>query len=100
MATNVISEKLFGQVDQEGNRFLLIESIINTITDGMQTLQKYAFIITKSGTKQRKNTTRGWEVCIQYKDGSHAWNKIKYIKDSYPVKMAEYAIENIILEET
>ena len=54
MADNVIAENLFAQVDQEGNRFVLIKSIIGTKNDGTQTLQPDAFIITKSGTKQIK----------------------------------------------
>ena len=65
MAANIIDENLFTKVDQEGNRFVLINSIINTRTDGMQTLHKDVFIITNSGTKQRK---------IQQKDGKYASN--------------------------
>ena len=65
MTTNVITENLFAQVDQEGNRLLLIESIINTRTDGTQKLHKDEFVITKSGTKRRK---------IQLKDGKSASN--------------------------
>ena len=99
MAANVIAENLFAQVDQEGNRFVLIESIIDTRTDGTQTLQKDAFVITKNGTKRRKNTTKLWEVCIQWKDGSTTCNKLKDIKYLYPVQMAEYKVENIISEE-
>ena len=34
MTANVISENLFAHVDQEGNKFLLFNYIINTRTDG------------------------------------------------------------------
>ena len=34
MADNVITDNLYAQVDQEGKRFVLIEYIIDTITDG------------------------------------------------------------------
>ena len=47
----------------------------------------------------KKNKTKVWEVCIQWKDGSTTRNKLKDIKDLYPVQMAEYEIENRILEE-
>ena len=40
------------------------------------------------------------EVCIQWKDGRTTPSKLKYIKDFYPVQMEEYAVENIISEET
>ena len=47
MAANAIAGNLFAQVDQEGNTCVLIECIINTRTNGIQTLQQYAFVITK-----------------------------------------------------
>ena len=99
MAANVITENLLTQVDQEVIIFVLIKSITDTRTRGTQTLQKDVFVITKSGTKRRKNRTKVWEVCIQWKDGSTTQNKLKDIKDSYLVQTAEYAVENIILED-
>ena len=54
MVANVIADKLFTKFDQGGNRFVLINSIINTRTDGTQKSQQDAFVITKSGTKLRK----------------------------------------------
>ena len=63
MAANVISKNLFAQVYQEGNIFVLVESIVDTRTDGTQTLQQDAFVITNSGTKQIK---------MQLKDGKSA----------------------------
>ena len=54
MASSIIAESLFTKVDQEGNRFVLIESIMDKRTDGTQTLQKDTFVITKSCNKQRK----------------------------------------------
>ena len=39
-------------------------------------------------------TTKGWEVCVQWKHGSSTWNSIKDLKDSYPIELSEYAAEN------
>ena len=68
MAANVFAENLFVQFDQEGNRFLLIEYIIETRTNGTQTLEQDVFFITKRGTKQskiqlkdKKSASNGWE---------------------------------------
>merc|ERR1712107_143636 len=44
-------------------------------------------------------TTKGWHVNIQWKDGSTTWIKLKDVKDSYPVELAEFAKENGISEE-
>jgi hypothetical protein len=38
------------------------------------------------------------EINIEWKDGSTTWNKLKDAKDSYPVQVAEYAVENGISE--
>ena len=54
---------------------------------------------TPSGTQRRVITTKGWEVNLKWKDGSTTWKKLKDIKDSYPVQMAEYAVENRVSEE-
>ena len=54
MEADVINENLFTEVDQEGNRFVLIKSILNTRTNSMQALQQDLFVITNSGTKQRR----------------------------------------------
>ena len=47
-----------------------------------------------NGNKRRQETKKGWEICIHWKDGSSTWNQLKDVKESYPVKMAEYAVEN------
>ena len=99
MASNIIADNLFSQVHQKVNIFVLIESIIDTRTENTQILQQDVLIITESGTKRIRNTTKVWEVCIQWKDVSTTWNKLKDIKDLYPVQMAEYAVENRISKE-
>ena len=65
IAANLIAENLLAQVYQEGNIFILIDSVIDTRTDGTQTIQQDAFVITNSGNKQKKNTI---------KDGKYAYN--------------------------
>ena len=99
LAANVIAENLIAQVDSEGNREIVLDEIVGTRTDGNQVNQQDAFITTKSGTKRRVTTTKGWEISVRWKDGTTTWSKLKDIKDSYPAQMAEYAVENRISEE-
>ena len=54
---------------------------------------------TSSGTQSWVTTTKGCEVNLKWKEGSAIWKKLKDIKESYPVKLAEYAVENRISEE-
>ena len=58
-----------------------------------------AFIVNKSGHKRRRETTKGWEILLQWKDGSTTWVKLKDVKDSNPVQLAEYAVQLRIAEE-
>ena len=96
---NLIAENIFAQVDEEGNRSVLFDEIVDVRTDGTQVLQQDAFRTTSSGTQRRVITTKGWEVNLKWKDRSTTRNKLKDIKDSYPVQLAEYAVENRVSEE-
>ena len=62
-------------------------------------MQQDAFVTTSSRTQLRVPTTKGWEVNPKWKYGSTTWNKLKDIKDLYPVQLAEYAVEDRISEE-
>ena len=57
---------------------------------------KDTFDISPNGTKRQKATTKGWEVCIKWKDRSNTWKTLKDVKYLFPIELAEYAIENWI----
>ena len=57
------------------------------------------YYTTSTGTKRRKMTTRGWELCVEWKDGSQTWIALKDLKASYPLELAEYAVNNKIQEK-
>ena len=90
LAANIIAENILAQVDEEGKRSVLFDEIVDVRTDGTQVLQQDAFVTTSSGTQRRVTTTKGWEVNLKWKDRSIKWNKLKDIKDSYPVQLEEY----------
>ena len=48
---------------------------------------------------QRLCLFKGTHVLVNWKDGSSDWIKLKDIKDSYPVEIAEYAVANQIANE-
>ena len=99
LAANAIAENLFAQIDEEGNRFVTLDSIISHRVDGTQVSKDCAFITSHNGGKRRKETTKGWEILIQWKDGTTTWEKLKDVKDSYPVQLAEYAHQSCIADE-
>ena len=96
LAANYIAENLFAQIDDEGNFQVLMNEIIDYRTNGTELKQQDAFITTKMGTKRKRETTNGWELLIEGKDGSTNWVSLKDIKESYPVQVAEFALASRI----
>ena len=57
------------------------------------------FVISSGGNRTAKRTTRRWELYVEWKDGTSDWVKLKDLKDSNPVELAEYAVANLIANE-
>jgi len=53
-----------------------------------------AFVTMRNGVKRRRQTTQGWQLLCQWKDGSTNWVALKDMKNSYPVQVAEYVKAN------
>ena len=92
LVANYIAKNLFTQVDQEGNRHVLLDEIIDYRVNGREVKLQDAFITTGTGMRRRCETTIGWELLAQWKDGSTNWISLKDLKESYPVQTAEYAV--------
>ena len=58
-----------------------------------------ALVTIKNGVKRQHQTTQGWQLLCQWKDGSTNWVALKDMKNSYPVQVAEYAKANQIDDE-
>ena len=86
-------------MDEEGHRQLLMNEIIDHRKNDDAIEREDAFYTTRQGTKRRKMTTKGWELCVQWKDGSSNWIALKDLKHSYPVELAEYSIKYDLKDE-
>ena len=99
LAANLIAENMLSQVDDEGNRFQLLSDIIDHRKNGTEVTQQDAFVTTRTGTKRRRETTKGWEILVEWKDGSTTWVQLKDLKESNSIELAEYAVQARISEE-
>ena len=68
LAANAFAENLFAQIDNEGNRHVLFQEIIEHHMNSKQILQQDAFITTHTETQQQRETTIGWKRLVQWKD--------------------------------
>jgi len=98
VAVNIIAKNMFAMVDEEGHRHLLFDSIVDFRRTSAVT-QEDAFVVSSNGNRRQRETTKGWEILIQWKDGSTTWNKLKNVEDLYPVQLAEFAVENNVIDE-
>ena len=90
-AANVIAENMWAQCDIDGNQHVLMESIIDYKTDGHAVKVADAYF-SYNGKRHMRKTTKGWELCVQWKNSSTSWQRLADLKESNPVEVAEYAV--------
>ena len=99
LVANTVSINIFAQVNAEVNRHVLFAGIIDYNTDIIEVKTKDSFITSHNGVFHRKETSIGWKLLVQLKDGSTTWKKIKYMKEFYPIQVSEYTIQSKISNE-
>ena len=62
-AANIIAENLYSQVDSEGRRYLLMDSIIDHTSD-KNAIAKDDEFVTLNGKQHRNKTTEGWHFNV------------------------------------
>ena len=82
---NVIAENLYSQVDDEGSQHLVISEISDHRKNATALSVADGFTISSNGNKVPKKTTQGWELLIEWKDGTSDWIALRYVKDANPV---------------
>jgi hypothetical protein len=96
---NVIAKNMYAQVDNEGNMFQLLDEIMDHKKDDTAIDIANGTVTTPSGNVKPKITTQGWQLLVLWKDKSMCWVKLRDLKASNPVELAEYAVANQIAEE-
>ena len=59
---------------------MLFYYIVDRPVGGTDTMHQDTFIISNNGGKRQRETTKGWEIIIQWKYGSTTWDSMKYVK--------------------
>lgn len=91
MAANVIAQNMYSMCDEEGNQYLLLAGIVDHRKEAGAVSRADMYIQKGSNTHIRKST-RGWRLCVEWKDGSTSWERLADLKESNPVEVADYAI--------
>ena len=73
--------------------------IIDHKTDGSTVHTDDTILTDKDGRATHRHTTKGWWLCVKYRDESTSWVRLKDVKDSNPLELAEYAVANKLVHE-
>jgi hypothetical protein len=54
--------------------------------------------IKHGSNKQVRKKTKGWHLCVEWKDGTTSWERLADLKESNPVEVADYAVAKNLLD--
>jgi hypothetical protein len=89
---NLIAEAMYAQCDPDGNQYVLLDSINDQGRLDAAMRPSHQKVVQPDGCTHLKRSTVGWQVCCQWKDGSTSWENLADLKESHPIKTAEYAV--------
>ena len=77
--------------------------MIDSIVDHRKTQEAVEranqYFMTNSGRKKLRQTTRGWDLCVLWKNGEEQWIPLRELKNSNPVEVVDYAVANELQDE-
>jgi hypothetical protein len=85
---NMITENLWSQCDNDGNEFLAYKEILDHRKNDKALSQDDVI------DGKMKKTTAGWEILVSFSNGEKQWLPLRTVKESNPVELAEYAVNN------
>jgi hypothetical protein len=90
-SANIIAENMYAQCDTEGNQYLLLKEIVDWKKDDSATSPADMYV-TRGANKHFRKTTKGWQLCVEWKDGTTSWERLADLKESNPIEVAEFAV--------
>ena len=76
---NVIAENMFSQYDDAGNQYHLMSGIVDHKSNDRSVSKSDRYVVI-SGRQFPRNTTVGWKLCIEWRDGSTSWERLSDVK--------------------
>ena len=90
---------MYSQVDAEGYRYQLLDTIVDQKQDGNAIHPNYPYININSGQKRMIQTTAVWNLLVQWKNGTQEWVPLKILKNSNPIEVSELSVARGIDKE-
>ena len=91
VAANIIAQNMYAQCDSEGNQYLLLGGIVDH-KQNESAVNKSDMWIKRGSNRRMRQTTKGWHLCVEWRDGTTSWERLADLKESNPIEVAEYAV--------
>jgi len=103
-SANIIAQNMYSQCDSEGNQYLLLKAIVDWQKDETATTRERQYIRLGNknhieSNKHLRKTTKGWKLCVEWRDGTTSWERLADLKESNPIEVAEFAVAQGIDKE-
>ena len=99
-AAIVIADNMYSQIDSNGHHTLILKEITEYRESAMAVPIDDKFMVSNTGRKSLRKSTKGWDFLCLWKDGSTTWAPLRYLKESNPVDIADYVVDNRSSEES
>ena len=85
LTANTIAESMYAMCNENGDHILLFDAIFDHRNNGNAMTRSEQKFVESKGNQHYKRSTKGWEVCVRWKNGSTTWEKLSDFKERYPV---------------
>ncbi len=73
---NILAEHLLTQIDEEGNQYQIFKEIVDHRKDEKKAVDKADQYFKKGNRKHKRKTTTGWDLEVEWKDGSTSSSRV------------------------
>jgi hypothetical protein len=97
-SANTIGECLYSQVDPEGRHYAIFDEIIDWRCTKGALDNHEIYQVSHNGNIPHQRTTKRYQLCIRWTDGSTSWEALKDMKVMYPTQVADFAVARKITD--
>ena len=99
LSANAIAQSMYAQCDPSGNQYVLFDSIVDYRRSTTALTKADQRVVKADGRTFMRRSTKGWQLCVQWKDGSTSWQKLSDLKETHSLECAEYAVSQDVIDE-
>ena len=79
LTANAITQSMYAQCDPDVNQYLMLDSVVG-FRKSTTALCYAEQTFVKNGRSYNRRSTKRWQLCCQWKDGSTSWQKLADLK--------------------